>query len=155
MHTRLKRTHRRRRRTQVPALRRCSSMGLIALGVIAGIVVLMGYQPVEAQTDAAKADSQPPPQKQPEAIQPAISPSKTPAKAGAGCGGKSGGKGCAGCGGKSAAAAKPLKVAEGAKWACEKSKITQDGIWRGQPVVCDFAIRNEGSEPLTFTARGG
>lgn len=176
MHTRLREIHRQRRRPQSASLRRYAPMGLIAQGLIAVLVVLMSHQNVEAQADAAKIDAQAPPQKQPKAIPPPISPAKPAQKGCGGCAGKVGEKGCGGCadkaaaktaggskgkpaakgcGSKSASAAKPIKLADGAKWVCEKPKIVRDEIWRGQPIVCDFAIRNDGTEALTYTARGG
>ena len=141
MHSKLKETHRQRTRGQTR--RQYLPPGLMVWGVVATIAGLANYRYAEAQTDAPKAKVQSPTPQQPQAIQPA-KPS-----------GKAAAEGGGGCGDKSTAGAQPVKVTEGAKWVCEKTTIKHNGIWRGQPIVCDFAMRNDGSEDLTFTAKGG
>ena len=141
MDSKLKETHKQRRRVQTR--RQYLPPGLIVWGVVATIAVLANYRYAEAQTDAPKAKVQSPTPQQPQAIQPAKPSTKAAAEGGGGCGDKS------------TAGAQPVKVTEGAKWVCEKTQITHDGIWRGQPIVCDFVMRNDGTEDLTFTAKGG
>jgi len=42
-----------------------------------------------------------------------------------------------------------------ARWVCEKPTVTLEPVWSGQPLVCDFVLRNDGTENLTIKARGG
>lgn len=43
----------------------------------------------------------------------------------------------------------------GPRWACDETTIIRKPVWRGEPVVCDFKVRNEGTEDLQIKARGG
>ena len=143
MHVRRAEFHKAAKWTDGSAVPRHLPLGLMARAVIAGLIVLVSCRQADAQADTAKAEPQPSASKQPKAIQPAVSPGKLAPKAGGGCGDKS------------TAATKLAPATEEAKWVCEETKITKEGIWRGQPIVCDFAIRNDGTKDLTFTARGG
>jgi hypothetical protein len=42
----------------------------------------------------------------------------------------------------------------GARWGCEKPTIFVE-VWSGEPIICNFALRNEGTEDLLVKARGG
>ena len=42
----------------------------------------------------------------------------------------------------------------GARWVCEKPTISVE-VWSGEPIICNFALRNEGTEDLLVKARGG
>ena len=141
MRSRLRETHNQRRRVQ--KRRQYLPPGLMVWSLAATIAVLANHRYAEAQTDSPKAKAESPTPQPRKAIR-SDRPSTTPEPKAAG-----------GCGDKSQAGAQTVKVTEGAEWACEKTTIKHDGIWRGQPIVCDFVMRNDGSEDLTFTAKGG
>ena len=42
-----------------------------------------------------------------------------------------------------------------AKWACDRTTVTLESVWRGKPLVFAFDIRNEGTADLKIKARGG
>lgn len=43
-----------------------------------------------------------------------------------------------------------------AKWACDKTTVTKEPVWRGpKGVSFEFDIRNEGTAPLQIRAKGG
>ena len=43
----------------------------------------------------------------------------------------------------------------GPRWVCERPIIVVQPVWSGEALVCDFPIRNEGTEDLVIKARGG
>ena len=45
--------------------------------------------------------------------------------------------------------------AGGARWKCDKLVVEVGPIWTGQPLACNFPIRNEGTEELVVRTKPG